>query len=105
MKTCETVGKGCGVALGPECQNHTCTHGTHGCDTMELPVPVLHPNCGFHCQHLCGCSEGVQGDFGHWDRRSGWWVNFYECDCYVLYAPPIWQYDFLHHSVHLCGCM
>ena len=34
---------GHGVALGPEFQNCTRTHGTCGYDTMELPVPVLYP--------------------------------------------------------------
>ena len=43
QKTCETVGTGCGVALGPEFRNCTCTCGTHGCDTAELPIPMLHP--------------------------------------------------------------
>src|SRR6202522_4474510 len=34
---------GCGTASGPEFQNRTRTCATRGCDTAELPVPVLHP--------------------------------------------------------------
>ena len=37
---------GRGVALGPEFRNRTCTYRTCGCDTAELPVPVLHPTSG-----------------------------------------------------------
>jgi len=44
-KTCDTAVMGHGVTLGLKFWNHTHTHGTHGCDTAELPVPMLHPSC------------------------------------------------------------
>jgi hypothetical protein len=37
------MGTGHSVALGPEFWNCTHTCRTHGCDTRELPIPMLHP--------------------------------------------------------------
>ena len=44
MKTHDTAVMGYGIALSLEFWNCTHIHGTHGCDTTELPVPMLHPS-------------------------------------------------------------
>ena len=43
-KTCDTAVMGCSVPLGQEFGTCTCTCVTHDHNTMELPVPMLHPN-------------------------------------------------------------
>ena len=44
---------GHGVASGPEFRNRTHTRGTCGCDTVELPVPMLHPIQEYRTKILC----------------------------------------------------
>jgi len=54
---------------------------------LSLPTPLR-------------CSEGVRGDFRHWDRRRGWQVKL--LSAWLLCTTlSIWQYDFLHHSISI----
>src|ERR1700678_595358 len=50
---------GCGTASGPEFRNRTRTCATRGCDTAELPVPVLHPTTTNESWRLVGGFPGL----------------------------------------------
>ena len=69
-KTRDTAVTGCGTASGPKFRNRTRTCGTCGCDTAELPVPVLHPRyTGFY--HRTERSSGrLMRNYTNWLKRT-----------------------------------
>ena len=65
-KTYETTVTGHSITSGQEFWNHT---QTHGCDTMELPVPVLHPTGLVDICATCGVMAAVGAVIG---QGLGW---------------------------------
>ena len=58
-KTCGTMVTGCGVPLGQEFGTCTCTCVIHDHNTVELPIPVLHPS-----RHAMGsCAQAAPKDW------------------------------------------
>jgi len=49
MKTHNTMVMGCGIAMGLEFPDCTCTHGNHDPIIAGLPIPLLFPSLSCLC--------------------------------------------------------
>ena len=71
--------------MGPEFWNCTHTRGTHGCDTVEAPILVLHPRCD-HSGHL------LSSYIPHMKHVIKQWVGVLRYLGHVPWSLSVWKW-------------